>query len=269
MKLAHDRGLRGRDLLPPLRRRQGRRGARRRRSPCASATTLSCEMAGAQDAARRACRRMLGADVRVHRARRASAAASRRRRRSSASNPSTHATLRSGRGSGRGATRRRTRPTPLHRLRRLPRATAATRLLRDCVDGERDVETVIDDDGGLGPARPGRRRLPGRAQVAHRARRAGAAPDGGQHRRRRARHVQGPLLPRARSAPLPRRHADRRVGGRHRRRSTSTCATNTTAAARMLERELAALQRRSAVRRCRASTCAAAPAPTSAAKSRR
>ena len=61
---------------------------------------------------------------------------------------------------------------------------------------------------------------------------AGAAPDGGEHRRGRARHLQGPRLPGARPAPLPRRHADRRLGGGHRRRSTSTCATNTTAAAR-------------------------------------
>ena len=38
-------------------------------------------------------------------------------------------------------------------------------LLRDCVGGERDVEDVIADDGGLRPARPRRRGLPGRPQV--------------------------------------------------------------------------------------------------------
>ena len=72
------------------------------------------------------------------------------------------------------------------------------------------------DDGGLGPARTGRRGIPGRAQVEDRARRAGPAAHGGEHRRGRAGHVQGPPLPRARSAPLPRGHADRRVGRRHR-----------------------------------------------------
>ena len=65
---------------------------------------------------------------------------------------------------------------------------------------------------------------------------ARAAPDGREHRRGRARHLQGPRLPGARPAPLPRRHADRRLGGGHRRASTSTCATNTTAAARCWSR---------------------------------
>ena len=46
---------------------------------------------------------------------------------------------------------------------------------------------------------------------------AGAAADGGEHRRGRTGHVQGSLLPRARPAPLPRGHADRRLGGGHRR----------------------------------------------------
>ena len=90
-------------------------------------------------------------------------------------------------------------------------------------------------------ARPGRRGFPVGPQMEDRARRARAAPDGGQHRRRRARHVQGPLLPRARSAPLPRRHADRRVGCRHRRASTSICATSTPACRAILTREIAAL----------------------------
>ena len=76
-------------------------------------------------------------------------------------------------------------------LRRLPgagrlRAAAAVHRRRA---RRRDV---IKTHGGLGPARPRRRRLSGRPQVAHRARRAGAAPDGRQHRRRRARHLQGP-----------------------------------------------------------------------------
>ena len=74
-----------------------------------------------------------------------------------------------------------------------------------------------DGDGGLRAARSGRRRVPGGTQVAHRARRAGAAADGGQPRRRRARDVQGSPLSGTRPAPLHRGHADRGVGCRHRR----------------------------------------------------
>ena len=64
------------------------------------------------------------------------------------------------------------------------------------------------------PARPRRRRLSHRPQMVAGARRAGAAPVRGQCRRGRARHLQGPLLSRARSAPLHRGHADRGLGGR-------------------------------------------------------
>ena len=103
----------------------------------------------------------------------------------------------------------------LHRLRELPprgRLRAAEGLPR-----RRARRRVGDRDArGLGPARPRRRGLSGRAQVAHRPRRAGAAADGHQHRRRRAGHVQGPGPARDRSAPLPRGHADRGLGGRHR-----------------------------------------------------
>ena len=76
------------------------------------------------------------------------------------------------------------------------------------------------------PARPRRRRISDRAQMVAGARRARAAPVGGQRRRGRARHLQGPLLSRARSAPLHRRHADRRLGGRGAPTPTSTSATN-------------------------------------------
>ena len=65
-----------------------------------------------------------------------------------------------------------------------------------------------------GPARARRRGISDGPQVVAGARRTCAAPDGGERRRGRARHLQGPALPRARSAPLHRRHADRRVGGR-------------------------------------------------------
>ncbi|MCK7513596.1 MAG: NAD(P)H-dependent oxidoreductase subunit E [Desulfobacterales bacterium] len=140
---------------------------------------------------------------------------------------SAHATPERGAARRAGAARTAGADARLHRLRRLPRGGRLPHRCADCVAGERDAESVIAAHGGLRPARPGRRRLPGRAQVAHRARRAGAAADGGEHRRRRARHLQGPLLPRARPAPLPRRHADRRLGGGRRARSTSTCATST------------------------------------------
>ncbi len=73
----------------------------------------------------------------------------------------------------------------------------------------------VEDHGGFRTARPRRRRFPDRPQVAHRARRARAAADGGQHRRRRARHVQGPLVSRARSAPFSRRDAHRGLGRRY------------------------------------------------------
>ena len=230
MKLAHGRGLRSRHLLSPLRRGEGRRGARRRRSPCASATRCPARWP-APGTCSRACRRMLGTGVRVVPAP-CVGRCDARRSRWSARIRSTHATAEAvraavARNSDRAADRRR-----YIDLRRVPRGGR----LRDCSPmprrRARASNRCIADDGELGPARPRRRRLSRRAQVAHRARRARAAADGGQHRRGRARHVQGPLLPRARSAPLPRRHADRRVGRRASTRSTSTCATSTPAAAR-------------------------------------
>ena len=78
-----------------------------------------------------------------------------------------------------------------------------------------DVLKALDDASlrGLGGAG-----FPTGTQMALGARRARAAADGGQRRRGRARHVQGPLVSRARSASLPRGHADRRAcrrGARH------------------------------------------------------
>ena len=110
--------------------------------------------------------------------------------------------------------------------------------------------------------------FPSGPQVAHRARPAGAAADGREHRRRRARHVQGPHLPRTRPAPLPRRHADRGVGGRH-RRVLHLPARRIPRLPRAARAELAKLQRGPPAGACRRSSCAAAPAPTSAAKSPR
>ena len=81
----------------------------------------------------------------------------------------------------------------------------------------RSRDKIIETDGALGPARARRRGVSGRTQVADRTRRAAAEGRGDQHRRGRAGHVQGPRLPRARSAPLHRRDARRRVGGAGRR----------------------------------------------------
>ena len=218
-----DRGLRGRDLLRAFRRREGRRRRRRRRSRCASAihcparwrapSTLLKDLPGT-----------LGKDVRVVRA--------------PCMGACDHAPVcavghvqvikreRSvGRRSSRIRTRMRTRIKPgtdfaayhggrrLRAARRLPRRQAHAR--RPDQDRQR-----------CRPARPWRRRLPDRAQMVAGARRAGPAADGGQRRRGRARHLQGPLLSRPRSAPLHRRHADRRLGGRGRRASISISATN-------------------------------------------
>ena len=80
-------------------------------------------------------------------------------------------------------------------------------------------------------ARPRRRRLSDRPQMATGARGARAASVRGQLRRRRAGHLQGPLLSRARPAPFHRRHVDRGLGGRgaghlslHPRRISRTAA---------------------------------------------
>ena len=154
-----------------------------------------------------------------------------------------------------GRSRGISRTGRLHAARRMPLGQAHAR---------------GDHQGGrrCRPARPRRRRLSHRAQVDPGAAIARAAPDGGERRRGRARHVQGPLLSGPRSAPLHRGHADRRLGGRggrhlclHPRRISRTDPD----AARGIfphrrGRPLAARD---------ASICAAAPAPTSAAKSPR
>ena len=205
---------------------------------------LSCEMAGARDLLAR-LPALLGTrrarDRRaLHRPLRAGAGGGRRPEPGAAR----HAATAVAAAVDAGATR--TSREGFIDLRGLPRATAATRCCANASPASATSRSVIKTLEDVGPARPRRRRLSGRAQVAHRARRAGAAADGRQHRRRRARHLQGPRLPRARSAPLPRRHADRRLGGRHRSRSTSTCATSTTAAARCSRPSSAKLQRRPA-----------------------
>ncbi len=67
-----------------------------------------------------------------------------------------------------------------------------------------------EGSGGLGHPRPRRRGLPGRPQVGrHPAQRRPAALPVRECRRRRARHLQGPLDPRERAAPAARVDADR------------------------------------------------------------
>ena len=93
-------------------------------------------------------------------------------------------------------------------------AAGGYRVLAEAFTGKRtrdELIKIVSDAGlrGLGGAGfpTGRKWSLVRAEP-------GAAPDGGERRRGRARHLQGPLLSRPRSASLPRRHADRRLGGR-------------------------------------------------------
>src|SRR5436190_19560181 len=98
----------------------------------------------------------------------------------------------------------------IRRLRAIPQARrlrADRRLPRRQAHARGDHQ----DHGGLRPARPGRGRLSGGAQMAHRRRGARAASHGAEHRRGRAGNLQGPLVPRARSASLSRGHAGRRL----------------------------------------------------------
>ena len=113
-------------------------------------------------------------------------------------------------------------------------------------------------------ARARRRRLPDGTQMARGARRARAAADGDQWRRGRARYLQGPLLPRNRSASFSRGHADRRACGRGDRRL------------HLSARRISGLARNPRTRNRKSSRqavpcciCAAAPAPTSAARNPR
>ena len=110
----------------------------------------------------------------------------------------------------------RARPSGVRRARRLPRrrrvshAQSLRRRRAERRSGDRRA-------GELGAAGLRRRGVCGGPQVAHRACGKSTTDDGGQHRRGRTGYLQGPLLPRARSAPVPRRHADCRVGGRDRK----------------------------------------------------
>ncbi len=156
----------------------------------------------------------------------------------------------------------------VYRLSGVSRRPAVTAVCLPACAASARSRTCIKTMEDSSLARPGRRRVPGRPQVEDRARRAGAAAHGRQHRRRRARHLQGSLLPGTRSASLPRGHADRGVGGRHRRRLRLS-ARRICGVPRDPQPRDRRARGRSAVRAARAFTCAAAPARTSAAKSRR
>ena len=135
-----------------------------------------------------------------------------------------HADAAKGRAGGEGARARACRDA-----RQVVRHLSVGRRLRAAeVLSRRRAHARGHDQGGgrFRPARPWRRRLPDRTQMDLRARGKRPAPDGRQRRRGRARHVQGSLLSRPRSAPLHRGHADRRLGGRGRAMSISICATN-------------------------------------------
>jgi len=97
-------------------------------------------------------------------------------------------------------------------------------------------------------------------QVALGAGRAGSAADGRQWRRGRARHLQGPLLPRNRSASLSRGQCSSAPHVVEAPRSISISATNIRPRANILANAIA----QAAAWRTLGCICAAAPAPTSA-----
>ena len=175
---------------------------------------LACELAGAQRIAASACPPSSARDVRViaapciGRCEQAPAAVV-------GQNPCRDATLEKVRPPCRPA-RSAHEPEPAIIDLAGYQAAGGYALLRQCVRGERDVESCIATMEASGLRGLGGAGFPAGRKWRIVRERAGAAADGGQHRRGRARHLQGPRLPRARPAPLPRRHADRGLGGRHR-----------------------------------------------------
>ena len=265
------RGLRGGDLLSPLRRGQGRRhgAAGDHRARLRFDRLRPGRIARAAD---ERCPALLGKDVRVlhapcvGRCETAPVAVV-------GQNPVPHATAekvvgarQGGRGEARHARTSAITPGTSTTPRTAPAGGYA--LAAACVSGERtpaDVIALMEDSGlrGLGGAG-----FPAGRKWKLVVGRTGAAPDGDQHRRRRAGHVQGSLLPRARSAPVPRRRDHRRVGGRHRRRLHLPARRVSRLPRHPRARARGAAGR---IRRARfpSSISAAAPAPTSAAKSPR
>ena len=165
------------------------------------------------------------------------------------------------------APRIRTPIATRERFRRLP-ARGGYALLERLPCRQAHARRPDQDRQRRRPARARRRRLSDRPQMVAGARGAGAAPVRGQCRRRRARHVQGPLLSRARPAPLHRRHADRRLGGRG-ARHLHLCARRISRGAAPAGARSSPRSSEPGLRRIRSCICAAAPAPISAAKSPR
>ena len=100
-------------------------------------------------------------------------------------------------------------------------------LLKDCLSGRRTRDDLIKSVSDAGLRGLGGAGFPDRPQMVAGARGARAAPLRGQRRRGRAGHLQGPLLSRARSAPLHRRYAASPPGWWRPRTPISTSATNT------------------------------------------
>ena len=200
-------GLRGRDLLCPFRRRQDddaaagahRAGLRQPDLRDARRGERCCEGCAAELGARRA-----GGPGALHGPLRAGAG---RRGRPSFSSvpPSTTSAAPSARPDP-------SRRPGLHRPRRLSRGRRLS-AARACLAGRRTADeliTTLEIPACAAWAAPGFRR----AEMALRAPGAGAAADGGQRRRGRARHFQGPLLSRDPTRIAFSRDADRRLGGR-------------------------------------------------------
>ena len=199
-------------------------------------------------------------------ARPASAAAPGRRPPASATAKSINATSDGAAGAGAGR-RHQGRGAGLHRARGLPgggRLSASAQGAR-----RRDRSRCAHrHDAGCRAARPGRRRLSGRQEMGDRPHLSRRPPDVDQRRRRRARHLQGPHLSRARSAPHLRGRADRRARRRGRAhlflhaRRISRGARHPAHARSPRSRPPASPSRAS-------SSCGAAPAPISAARKAR
>ena len=207
------RGLRGRDVLRPFRRGEGRRDA------AAARHRAGLRLALVRDGGRRAAAARAAGHAGPRRPRRARALHGRLRpcaglrRRSCAGVRRQPETVTAAVEAGAHAHAYDT-PNDLAAYR----AAGGYRLLQGVPRRQAHARRRHQDGERRRAARARRRRLSDRPQVVAGARRAGAAPVGGQRRRRRARHLQGPLLSRARSAPLRRRHADRRLGDRGARR---------------------------------------------------
>ena len=170
------------------------RTARRARRPVTVRVcdSLSCALAGAEELLRSPAGRDAAGRARGARAVHRLVPHGARRRGGPPPRRSRHA----GQGQGPGAARRCARRDAglpgLRRLREGRRLRRAALLpVGRAQGGGRDRGAVRRR-----PARARRRRLPDGAQMGPGARREGSAPDGGQRRRGRARHLQGPHLPR-------------------------------------------------------------------------